>query len=131
MLNHLPEDIKYYIGLYVPNIWCYMFTNKSIYNNSNEEYLNRIRKQNIDQVNIEKLEKKFDIITELTFIKLDTGLFRSIDSYNLFRTHDHLFITLDRYKRDIHQSFEWKDCIIRLHNILIIGKISYEKIISN
>lgn len=131
MLNNLPEDIQYYIGLYVPNIWCYMFTNKSIYNNSNEEYLNRIRKQNIDQVNIEKLEKKFDIITELTFIKLDTGLFRSIDSYNLFRTHDHLFITLDRYKRDIHQSFEWKDCIIRLHNILIIGKISYEKIISN
>ena len=87
MLNNLPEDIQYYIGLYVPNIWCYMFTNKSIYNNSNEEYLNRIRKQNIDQVNIEKLEKKFDIITELTFIKLDTGLFRSIDSYNLFRTH--------------------------------------------
>lgn len=131
MLNHLPEDIQYYIGLYVPNIWCYMFTNKSIYNNSNEEYLNRIRKQNIDQVNIEKLEKKCDIITELTFIKLGTGLFRSIDSYNLFRTHDHLFITLDRYKRDIHQSFEWKDCIIRLHDILIIGKISYEKIISD
>jgi hypothetical protein len=133
MLNNLPCDIQYNIGFYVPNIFSYMFTNKSLYENSNKEYLNRVREQNIDEVNREKSRKKFDVILDLTFVKLSKCTYRSIDSFILYGIYDHLFITLDSYKKFVKTYEEeglWEDCIIQMNGAIVVGKISYERFVS-
>jgi len=110
-----------------------MFTNKSLYENSNKEYLNRVMEQNIDEVNREKSRKKFDVILDLTFVKLSKCTYRSIDSFILYGIYDHMFITLDSYKKIVKTYEEeglWEDCIIQMNGEIVVGKISYERFVS-
>lgn len=134
MLNNLPEEMVYHLKGFITNddVCSLVFVNKEMYNyfvtSMIGEWKNRGRKL-VDNVNREKLTilPEDILVNEWMFFPINPGAYRTHLSGE---THDHFFLSIDRYVGGGIEYTTWRKAIAQDENgNLMRGLVDYEVIL--
>lgn len=140
MIDQLPSDLQNYLAIFVNDVSVYMRINKEICEESKQEYFNRKRIQNINNIIYKKRKIDEDNINlDWTFNKLQV-ISKDLNIPTMFRSnnvefgYDHMFIPIDMFQSYISTYSQddyrlWHDAVVTIDGHITVGKIIYERFI--
>lgn len=137
MIHLLPSELQQYLSKFVNNVDVYMRINKELYEESKQEYFDRIRRQNINSIIYKKL--KIDEINLDWEFNILPVISRGLNTPIMFRSnidfcYDHMFVPIDMFNSYISSYSKddvrlWHDAVVTINGNVTVGKINYERFI--